>query len=58
MATAIQTKNEISVEMAEDKLWEIFAEHIDTLTPEKRREVLDDLSETVRAIEPKSSTSA
>jgi hypothetical protein len=45
MATASQPKTEVSIEAAEDRLWDIFADHLDTLTPEKRPEVLDDLGQ-------------
>jgi len=58
MATATQPQNEISIEAAEDRLWDAFAEHLDTLTPEKRHEVLDNLSEMAREIELKSKTTA
>ena len=46
MATLAQSKvsdPEISTTTAEDALWEAFADHLDTLPPEKRKAVLSDL---------------
>jgi hypothetical protein len=53
MATATRPQNDISVEMAEEMLVELFADHLDTLTPDARRRVLDDLSESAGRLESK-----
>ena len=45
MATASQPKTDISVDAAEDRLGDIFSDQLGTLTPEKRREVLDGLGQ-------------
>jgi len=52
MATLTQpvvTSPEVATRQAEEALWEAFADHLDTLSPEKRMAVIADLRANAEA---------